>query len=270
MRILVTGSSGFVGSHLVSELSENNEVVGYDLKDGENILNTKKLQEKLKNVEVVIHLAALVSPAESWEKPKEYFETNTLGTLNTLLTSIGNNVRRFIFTSSAAVYGDIQTPYSASKKSAEEIVNLYNDKIETVIIRPFNIYGLGQNPSYGYAIHNFIKGITKKSEISIYGDGKQTRDFISVYDVVDVIEHLMTSDVPNEPVDVGTGKKVPINDLAEVIGGLLDKDFEVKRLPERKEPRHSKADTRVLEKTGYEVDKMRTLENGLRELIRKV
>lgn len=178
MKILVTDSSGFVGTHLTRLLSKKHKIVPFDLKEGLDIRKPEMLEKASSGVDAIVHLAALVVAPESWDRPYDYFETNGLGTLNVVLAGIKNKVGRIILTSSAAVYGEPLNPYGASKKWAETVAETYRDKIETVIIRPFNIYGEGQNPAYGYAIHNFAKSIKEKGEVEIYGDGTQTRDFI--------------------------------------------------------------------------------------------
>ncbi len=264
MKILITGSSGFVGTHLSKSLSKKHEVIGYDLKEGENIFNSKLLNKKLKGVDVVVHLAAYVSGAESWEKPEDYFTNNGIGTYKVIDASIKNNVKRVILFSSAAVYGKPITPYGASKIFAEAIVNSYGDRIETVTFRPFNIYGKGQNPVYGYVIHNFYKGIKNKGEIEIFGDGNQTRDFVFIDDVIRVVESALTSKPLSAPVDLGTGKETKIIDLAKEMGKIIGKSYLVKYSKNRKEIKRSKANTEGLRRLGIDAEKFRDLRSGLK------
>ena len=169
--------------------------------------------------------------------------------------------------SSAAVYGKPLTPYGASKKWGETVAEVYKDKIEIVTVRPFNIYGVGQNPNYGYVIHNFINGIKEKGEIEIYGDGNQTRDFISVDDVVGSLETLLTSEVPEKPIDLGTGVQTEIIDLANVVGKIVGKKFKIKYQPARKEIMKSVADTSGLKRLGIDSSEFVTIEQGLSKLI---
>lgn len=267
MNILVTGSSGFLGGYLVKALEKKHKVTGYDLKKGQDILDTKKLNRYTKNKNVVIHLAALVSSPESWEKPKEYFETNGAGTLNVVRSAIKNGVRRVLITSSAAVYGKPLTPYGASKLWAEAVAEVYKNSVEVIVLRPFNIYGRGQNPAYGYVIHNFINGILKKGEIDIFGDGNQTRDFVYINDVVSVIRHFLKGKPPMNPIDVGTGKKVKIKDLGKKVGTLLNKKFDVNHLSKREEPYNSVANTKDLVRYGINPRNFVNLEKGLEKLL---
>jgi UDP-glucose 4-epimerase len=269
MKILITGSKGFVGSHLTGAISQNHEVINYDIKEGRDIFNENLLNKCLKNVDVVVHLAALVSGAESWEKPEEYLVNNGLGTYRVVEAAIKNKVKRIISFSSAAVYGKPLTPYGASKLWAETILNMYKDQIEAVIVRPFNIYGVGQNPAYGYAIHNFSEGIRERGEIEIFGSGNQTRDFVFIDDVVRVVEKLILSPLPSGPVDLGTGKDIKIKDLAKIIGKILGKKYNIKYLDARKEPFVSKANLKALGKIGINVSDFTGIEKGLKSVLLK-
>ncbi len=269
MKILITGSKGFVGTHLSRSLSKKHKIVGFDVKDGKDIFDTKLLNSNLKNVEVVIHLAAYVSGNESWEKPLDYFMNNGIGTFKVIDAAIRNKVKRIIFFSSAAVYGKPLTPYGASKVFEEAIATSYKDRIETVVLRPFNIYGKGQNPAYGYAIHNFYKGIRKIGEIEIYGDGNQTRDFIFIDDVTKAVEVMLTAKVPVGSVDLGTGKEIRILDLAKFVGKIVGKPYAVKYLESRNEIRRSKASTIGLKKLGINTNLFTSIKDGLKLTLTK-
>lgn len=267
MKILLTGSKGFVGRHLTRQLSCRHEIVEYDLKDGKDIFNRRLLDKNTEGVDIIIHLAAFVSGIESWEKPEEYLTNNIIGTLRVFESAIKNKVRKMILFSSAAVYGQPLTPYGASKIGAEAIAEMFKDKLEVVVIRPFNIYGKWQNSRCAYVIHNFVEGIDKFGKIKIYGSGRQTRDFIFISDVVSVIEYLLETNVPNGPIDLGTGQSVKIVDLARKIGKILDKDYEVIFEKRRREPFESKANTRALRVAGIKVNDFIKIDEGLRKLI---
>jgi UDP-glucose 4-epimerase len=267
MKVLITGSSGFVGKHLVKELSPEYGVVRYDLKNGQDILDEELLLRKLRGVDVVIHLAAFISAQESWEKPKEYLENNTLGTLSVIRACIAAKVKKLIFFSSAAVKARPLTPYAVSKIAAEGIANLYKDKIKTVIVRPENIYGPGQKEAYGYVIHNFIKWIKSGKKITIFGSGKQHRDFIYIDDVVFVVEDLIKNNIQNVVVSLGTGRKTSILELAGIIGKILKTQVYYKFGAKREEPFASVADIRTLEKIGVNPANLLPLEDGIKRLI---
>lgn len=269
MKILITGSKGFVGTYLTNRLKNNNQIVSYDLKDRKDVLDEEVLSKHLKGVDIVIHLAAFVDGNESWRKPETYLINNGLGTYKVIKCAIKNKVKRIILFSSAAVYGNPLTPYGASKKWTEAAIQSYSDQIETIIVRPFNIYGKGQNPVYGYVINNFTKGIKNKGEINIYGSGNQTRDFIYIDDVINVVEKLIKiKKVSNEPIDLGTGKETKINDLAKIIGEILQKKYKVKYQKERMEPLKSRANTTMLKEMGFRPEKFKKIKEGLNLLIK--
>ena len=268
MKILITGSKGFVGSHLTTRLKKNNEIVGYDLKEGRDVLNEDLLDKYLKGVDVVIHLAAFVDGNESWKKPETYLINNGLGTYKVIKCAIKNKVKRIIVFSSAAVYGNPLTPYGVSKMWAEAATKVYSDQIETVIVRPFNIYGKGQNPVYGYVINNFSKGIKENGKVTIYGTGKQTRDFIFIDDIVNIVEKLLKSKVSPDPIDLGTGKETEISDLAKIIGKILQKKYKINYLKERKEPLKSKANIAMLKSMNFKPEIFTKIEEGLNILLK--
>lgn len=268
MKILITGSSGFVGTHLVKRLSEKHEIVGFDLIDGQNVLDGKLLSEKMAGVDIVVHLAAFISAMESWKKPLEYLENNTQGTASTLKCAVEAGVKKFIFFSSAAVKAKPLTPYAISKINAENIVSLYKDKINSVIVRPENIYGDGQKREYGYVIHNFINAVRSDNPIKIYGDGEQTRDFIYIGDVAATVEKLIEKDIESGTVvSLGTGRETKIIVLARKVMEVMNKKTEIEFLPKRQEPESSGANSEVPLKLGINVKEFTGLEEGIKKLL---
>jgi len=267
MKILITGSSGFVGKHLLKKLTPKYQIVRYDLKNDQNILDEGLLHKKLKDVDVVIHLAAFISVEESWRKPREYFINNSLGTLSVIQNSIKAGVKKVIYFSSAAVKVKPLTPYALSKITGENFIKLYSKNIKTVIVRPENIYGPGQEQSYGYVIHNFIKGIKEGKSVKIYGNGLQKRDFIYIDDVVSVIERILEGDVSNEIISIGTGRETSILNLAKTIGLIMKKKVTIDFEPKRPEPFRSVANTESLESLGISASKFANLKLGIQKLI---
>ncbi|MBC7113915.1 MAG: NAD-dependent epimerase/dehydratase family protein, partial [Candidatus Methanomethyliales bacterium] len=217
MNVLVTGGAGFIGSHLVKILLEHghNVTVLDNLTTGKierlsdfinkiifvngDILDEFLIKQILKGIDVVVHLAALISVEESVEKPDLYHLVNTVGTIKLLQYSAQASVDKFIFTSSCAVYGDpIElpikeshpinplSPYAMSKVSAEKECMRFAeaDDIHVIILRLFNVYGPGQNfNQYAGVITKFAQRIRNGNPPIIYGTGEQTRDFIFVEDV---------------------------------------------------------------------------------------
>ena len=267
-KILITGSSGFVGSHLVKKLSKKHSIVQYDLVNNEDVLDEKLLSKKLKGVDLVIHLAAFISATESWERPMDYIRNNSLGTLSVVKCSIEAGVKKLIFFSSAAVKAKPLTPYAVSKINAESIVNLYKDKLKTIIVRPENIYGPGQKEAYGYVIHSFIKAIKGGLLINIYGDGEQTRDFIYVDDVVSSVEKLMSANLDSGSiVSLGTGKSISVNDLANTVMKVVGKKTSITHLEAREEPRSSNADIKSMKENGVNYRDFIDLKSGIRKVL---
>jgi len=262
-RVLVTGGAGFIGSHLVDALlKEGLEVTIIDNldtgtldniahhKDREefhfikgDIRNYNLVKETTEDVDAVFHEAALVSVALSVEKPTLTNDVNVTGTLNLLKASLDLDVKRFIYASSAAVYGDTipirksesmsprpASPYGVSKLAAENYAKLFHELygLETISLRYFNVYGPRQSfdihSGYGGVIAIFINRLLKNRSLIIYGDGKQTRDFVYVDDVVDAnILALNTKKGIGEAFNIGTGTQVSVNQVASTLKTALDR-----------------------------------------------
>ena len=221
MRYLVTGGAGFVGSHIVDALVDqgHNVVVLDNLSSGhkENLsgaLNQIDFVEgDIRDAEIclkasegcdgIFHEAALVSVPDSINRPRDNHDINITGTLNVLEAARVNGVKRVVFASSAAVYGDNpelpkreemlpepKSPYAMAKLAGEHYLKVYAEcfGLETVALRYFNVFGPRQDPSsmYSGVISIFSERIKNGLPITIYGDGQQTRDFVSVSDVVQV------------------------------------------------------------------------------------
>jgi UDP-glucose 4-epimerase len=177
-----------------------------------------------------------------------------------------SGIKRFVYAGSAASYDPLSSPYAMSKLLAEEV--LKRARIEVVLLRFFNIYGKGQNPSYSGVIPKFIDDIKYGNPVTIYGDGKQTRDFIYIDDVCEAITCAMDyDDVPLKTViDVGLGTAITINYLSGKIGGALFKSVNVEYAPEREEVRHSVADTTLCRGSLKFIPKF-DLDRGLMEML---
>ena len=209
--------------------------------------------------DAVIHAAAYVSVPESMDKPTDYIENNVTGTARVVHECSRVNAR-LIYLSSAAVYGNPvklpipedhpinpQSPYGLSKYLGELVVRQFSKiyGLRYVILRLFNVYGPGQNSAYAGVISSFIERALRNEPLIIYGDGEQTRDFIYVNDVAEVILKIIESDLfDNEIYNVGTGKPTSINELAGIVMEILGKR-NLKVIYGRERPgdiRHSYAD----------------------------
>jgi UDP-glucose 4-epimerase len=246
MRFLVTGGAGFIGSYIAKMLLDKGDVVVFDnLSVGtkENVPNgcefivgdirdRVKLSEAMKDVDVVFHNAAFVSIRGSFERLREELDTNSLGTLNVLEAASDQGVKKIIFASSMAVYGEPNrlpveeshplnpvSPYGFSKAKGELYCKIFNEKhgLESVILRYFNTYGIGQTPSpYVGVITTFINQALRKEPLTILGDGNQARDFVWVEDVARANVSAAFSNVSGA-FNIGRGVEFSIDQLADMI-----------------------------------------------------
>lgn len=261
MRILVTGGAGFIGKHLVKFLiekghlvtifdnfsnSEKNSVafhvnMGAKIIEGD-ITKFEDIINAINGHDIVIHLAAKISVEESIKNPSETFHINVDGTKNVLVACEKTHVKKLIVASSAAVYGeslpnvrltedskiDPISPYGESKVMMEREIGNFIAKhnINCVILRFFNIYGVGQSPEYAGVITKFIKRIIENKPLEIFGDGMQTRDFVSIKDVIDSIYDAIENG-KNGTYNIASGKIITIKELAEFMISLSGKDLEI-------------------------------------------
>jgi len=246
--ILVTGGAGFIGSHVVDLLIENNyNVIVLDNLTTGSAENLNKKARFIKgdirdenldfrDIEGVIHLGAQVNVRTSLERPLYDCDVNVLGTLNILETMRRYDVEKIVFASSVAVYGNPQylpvdeehpkkplSPYGLSKYCGERYIELYRDLygINYTILRYSNVYGERQDPrGEAGVVSIFIESMLRGRTPTIYGDGYQTRDFVYVGDVARGT--LMALNWKNKVVNIGTGQETTINHLYSVIADTLN------------------------------------------------
>ena len=286
---LVTGAAGFIGSHLAEGLLRRGYqvVIIDDLSTGrmeniepllkkENVDFTRGsitdlplLQKLFHGVDYVFHQAALARVPRSIEDPLSTNEVNIKGTLDVLLAARDNRVRKVIYASSSSVYGGAATlpqredmpsnplsPYALTKLAAEYYCNIFRQiyGLSTVCLRYFNVYGPRQDPHSQYAtvIAAFIGRISQDLSPIIFGDGEQSRDFTFVEDVVQA--NILAAENNAEGVyNIGSGKRITINQLAEVILDLMQKDLKpVYEKPRPGDPKHSLADISKAKVFGYQ------------------
>lgn len=250
MKFLVTGGAGFLGSALVNQLLMGGHHVRVldDLSAGDSsrldpravftrgdTRDIPKLWTLLRGVDCVYHLAARVSVPESVLYPVEYNEVNVGGTVSLMTAVRDARVKRVVFASSGAAYGEQaqqpvpetaplkpSSPYAVSKMAAEGYVQALGALwgIETVILRIFNAYGPGQNipPTHAPVIPKFLKQILGGGSLVIYGNGRQSRDFVYVNDAVDALIAAATANsVDRAIINIGSGEELTINALVEAI-----------------------------------------------------
>ena len=252
MRVLITGGAGFIGRHITEYFQNRAEVRVLDnLRSGlksnlsglkcqliaGSILDRDLVREAIKGVDYVFHLAALVSVPESVQKPNEYAEINAGGTAIVLEEAARARAKKLIFSSSAAIYGDNPTvpklesmpaqpksPYATSKYECELHCRSFTDerRLATVSLRYFNVFGPYQNPrsQYAAAVPAFIQKAIRNEPITIFGDGRQTRDFIHVKDVVAANAFFALESQATGVFNVACGRQMTITDLALMIRDL--------------------------------------------------
>ena len=253
MRYIVTGGAGFIGSHIVEELAgSGHEIVIIDnffsgkTENVEPFLSNKNvelvngsitdlpfLKQVTEGADGVFHEAAIASVPRSVEKPLETHEVNSTGTLNVLIAARDSGVKSLVFASSAAVYGDdpdlpkreemlpgVLSPYAASKLAGEQYCSVFSRLygLRTVSLRYFNVYGPRQDPSSPYSgvITKFVTSVHNKKPLTIFGDGKQTRDFVFVKDVVQANIRAMKSSAEGS-FNIACGSHIDLRELAEMI-----------------------------------------------------
>lgn len=305
-RVLVTGGAGFIGSHLVDQLlSKGLEVVVLDNLSGGKIENVKQhigkgdfqfvrgdirnyhlVKELAMDVDAVFHLAALISVPESIRNPDLTDDVNVDGTLNLLKAFLDSSVKRFVYASSCAVYGEADSlpiredfplkpisPYGVSKVAAENYVRVFHRVygLETVCLRFFNVYGPRQAYSdYSGVITQFFNRVSSNLHLVIFGDGEQTRDFVHVQNIVEAnMLALRTKQIAGETFNIGSGTGTTINQLADMLLEVTNKtDLKMTHSrPKKGEIRHSVADISKAKMKLRYYPKV-SLKNGLKDLTR--
>ncbi|MDR0300035.1 MAG: NAD-dependent epimerase/dehydratase family protein [Streptococcaceae bacterium] len=303
-KILITGGAGFIGSTLANTLLPNNKVVVLDdlsMGDFSNLtqslnlipikgsLTDRKLLSELlskNDFDYIFHLGAIASVADSIARPSETHEVNFESTL-TLLELLRENhktLKRFIFSSSAAVYGNQpdlpksenspicpMSPYAIDKFASEQMALIYQKLygVPTSAVRFFNVFGPKQNPNSPYSgiISILVDKIKNFTDLTIFGDGEQARDFVYVEDVIQALLLVaICSESKGEVYNVGTGKLSTLNQIVKISSQITKREIPIIYTEERMgDIRMSLSDITKLETLGYvsEYD----LESGLREYL---
>lgn len=298
MRILITGGSGFIGSHLVEHFQGAAEIVVLDnLRSGDphhlrgfqhrflqgSVTDREIVDQAMVGVDWVFHLAAMVSVPESMEKPIECVDVNVRGLLNVLESAAKAGVKKFVLASSAAIYGnnpvvpkvesmvpEPQSPYAISKLDGEYYLEMFRRerKLQTASLRFFNVFGPRQDPksAYAAAVPIFMQKAFAGHDLTIFGDGEQTRDFIYVRDVVAALVHVAAQSDLHGTFNVGYGSSMTINNLAKKILSVSGSPSKVIHLPERLgDVKHSQASVDKLLATGFH--HVSSLEQGIQETL---
>ena len=302
-QFLVTGGSGFIGSHLCRKLlgeghgvrvldnlsfgkRANLSDVADDIDFHEaDLCDEDAVQRAVKGVEYILHHAAVASVQTSVEEPLIEQQINSVGTLNLLEAARQAGVRRVVFAASAAAYGNDprvpkredmrptpESPYAISQLAGEYYCGIYDRLygLETVCLRYFNVYGPRQDPASPYSgvISIFAKRMLNGLVPLVHGDGLQTRDFVSVYDVVaaNMLAHQVES-ARGQVYNIGSGRRYSLMDLLTALNAVLSSDIQAEFVEARAgDVRDSLADiSKAQSELGYRPSM--DLERGLREVI---
>lgn len=303
MNILVTGAAGFIGSQLCRALIQNEaSVIGVDSftdfyprwmkeKNIGRLLNHPKfrflsediirldLNKELEKVEAIFHLAAQPGVRTSWGDDFSIYTKNNIDVTQRLLEAAKNlRLKKFIYASSSSVYGlspqlpmtETQvlhpySPYGVTKLAAEHLCFLYhyNYGIPCVSLRFFTVYGPGQRPDM--AFHRFLKAIGEDKEIKVYGDGRQTRDFTYIDDIIRANISSLTYGKPGETYNIGGGTQIKLIDIIPIFEKICQKKIKIRFREEQKgDVRHTFANIERAKKDLNYVPHI-SLEDGLRE-----
>ncbi|HEY7322805.1 MAG TPA: SDR family oxidoreductase [Candidatus Binatia bacterium] len=289
-RYLVTGGAGFIGSHIVQRLVWQGAVVRVidDLSTGQLVrlegvrdsiefvegdLADKRISDEVvAGVDCILHQSAVPSVQRSLCDPIGTNRANVTATLNLLESCRKANVHRFVYAASSSAYGDTEilpkteamvpnplSPYALQKLVGERYCKLYNDLygLETISLRYFNVFGPGQDPHSEYAavIPKFITRLLAHEPITVYGDGKQSRDFTYIDNVVEAnLLALQATEVSGNVCNIGCGQRVTLNELIRLLVEITGVKAEVNYTAQKAgDVRHSLADiTRARHLLGYE------------------
>lgn len=303
---LITGGAGFIGSNLIEELLNRGHNVRCldDLSNGhksniEPFLENERFEfimgditdfdtclKATENVDYVLHQAAWGSVPRSIEMPQYYEKVNIEGTINMMEAAVKNDAKKFVYASSSSVYGDeptlpkkegregrVLSPYALTKKVDEEYARLYHSLygLDTYGLRYFNVFGRRQDPDGAYAavLPKFLKQLINDEQPTINGDGKQSRDFTYIENVIEA--NLKACKAPStaagEAFNIAYGGREYLIDIYKHLTDALGKSIEPKFGPERAgDIKHSNANiTKAKEMLGYSPDW--SFEEGIKEAI---
>lgn len=299
MNILVTGGAGFIGSHIVeyfqgkaSEIrvldnlrtGKKNNLQGLECTFVNGSVTDRELvKEVMHDIDYVFHMAALVSVAESMTQISECVAINVGGLINVIEEGVAAGVKKIVFASSAAVYGDnpsspkVETmcpapksPYAITKLDGEQYLDLFHNegKILTTSLRFFNVFGPRQDPrgAYAAAVPIFMEKALRGDNIIIHGDGQQTRDFIYVKDIVGALVFAALNDSMHGTYNAGYSEETSILNLAASIMEMANTDCTIEHDAERPgDIKHSLASADKLRQAGWQPEF--SLQQGLAETL---
>ena len=298
MRILITGGAGFIGSHLTEYFQGLADIIVLDnLRSGYrhnlaglahtfiegSITDRAAVDHAMQGVDVVFHLAAMISVPESMAHPQPCAEINVLGLLNVLESAAACGVKKLVHASSAAVYGDNPTvpkcesmlpeplsPYAITKLDGEYYAQMFQrtGRLNTASLRFFNVFGPRQDPksAYAAAVPLFMQMAFAGQPLTIFGDGEQTRDFVHVKDIAAALAHVALTPELHGTFNVGYGLSMTVNELASRIIRMADSSSPIVHLADRPgDVKHSSASIDKLLATGFR--HVSSLDQGILETL---
>ena len=302
MRALITGAAGFIGSHLTKSLLDGGaQVTGLDcftdyyareIKESNLAVNAGRqgfrfiegsvqhtdLPALLEGKTHVFHLAAQAGVRKSWGRDFRIYTDNNVDASQRLLEAcVGRPLERFVYASSSSVYGDNVSipmredalpqpvsPYGVTKLAAEQLCHLYvvNHGVPATSVRYFTVYGPRQRPDMGF--HRFFLAAMRNESVTVFGDGRQTRDFTFVADAVAATVNASTLGKPGAVYNIGGGSRVELLDVFELISRITGRPLRLNTIePQAGDMRDTYADTACAQ-TDLGFAPVVTLEQGLR------
>jgi len=284
MKILITGGAGFIGSHIAEHFSsiaseirvldnyrtgcaKNLQGLPITMIEG-SVTDRALVAKAVEGIDFIFHMAAMVSVPESISKPAECLDINVQGLLNVLEEASTAGVKKIVFASSAAIYGDNPTvpkietmlpepksPYAITKLNGESYLDFYRraGRIDSASLRFFNVFGPRQDPNgaYAAAVPIFMEKALKNEDITIFGDGSATRGFIYVKDIVGALAFAALNDI-HGTFNAGYGGQITIQELAESIIAAVGSNSRIIHAPVRAgDVRHSRANADKLRSAGW-------------------
>ncbi|GIK83885.1 MAG: UDP-glucose 4-epimerase GalE [Patescibacteria group bacterium] len=263
MKIIVTGGSGFLGTHMIRALQiAGHQIKNIDIKPSKDsnvetviadILDTKRMREEIRDADAVLHFAGLIEAGESVKHPQRFVDVNISGTVSVLEAMRENGIKTILFSSSAAVYGEPQhipikendrtipiNPYGMTKLAMEGLISSYVQAhgFTGVALRYFNLYGPEEHHEpESHAMPRFIKQIYNDQEVTVYGSGEHQRDYIHVRDIVDAhmksLEFALKNPRQYHYFNLSTEKPTTVLEIAHEVERVLGKKANIVHMPER-------------------------------------
>jgi len=284
MKVLVTGGSGFLGSHVADVLSEHgHQVTILDMKESPylnkdqtmvigDILDEKLLAKCIQNQDIIYHFAALADLDECVDRPIDSVKFNILGTVNLLDACRKNDIQHFVFASTAYVYSQSGYFYRASKQAAENYVEVYGELYDLpyTILRYGSLYGPRADDHN--SIYRLIKQALSENKIKYYGTGEEIREFIHIHDAAEASVNILKKDYLNKNLMITGIDSVRYKDILEMISEMLSNKIEIEIVPSDKKAHYMVTPYNFVPKSGKKltVNPHKDLGQGFLECMQEI